>query len=201
MQGGKQVAYVFEESPRGDRIVDIYSRLLKDRIVFLSGEVHAEKADLLVAQMFYLESLDPKRDIILYINSPGGEVTAGLAIYDAMEYVSCDVCTICIGEAASMGALLLAAGAHGKRAALPSARIMIHQPLGGAQGQASDLAIHVNEVLRVKNLINTILAERTGKPFDIIESDTERDRFLTAQAALDYGLIDRVISRRPDVGG
>jgi ATP-dependent Clp protease protease subunit len=193
--------YIYEETPRGERVMDIYSRLLKDRILFLTGEIRSESADLLVAQMFFLESQEPERDIYLYINSPGGEVTAGLAIYDAMEYVSCDVCTICIGQAASMGAFLLAAGAPGKRAALPSARIMIHQPLGGAHGQATDLAIHVNEILRIKNFINSVLSQKTGKPLDVIERDTERDFYLSASDAVEYGLIDKVVSRRSQIGG
>lgn len=190
------MTYVYEDSPRGERVMDIYSRLLKDRIVFLSGEIRSGMADMIVAQIFYLESVDPEKDIYMYINSPGGEVTAGLAIYDAMEYVTCDVCTICIGQAASMGALLLTAGADGKRASLPSARIMIHQPLGGASGQATDLAIHVNEILRIKNYINEILSRKTRKPMDVIERDTERDYFLSAQDAVEYGLIDRVITRK-----
>jgi ATP-dependent Clp protease protease subunit len=193
--------YIYEETPRGERVMDIYSRLLKDRILFLTGEIRSESADLLVAQMFFLESQEPERDIYLYINSPGGEVTAGLAIYDAMEYVSCDVCTICIGQAASMGAFLLSAGAPGKRAALPSARIMIHQPLGGAHGQATDLAIHVNEILRIKNFINSVLSQKTGKPLDVIERDTERDFYLSASDAVEYGLIDKVVSRRSQIGG
>lgn len=190
------MSYIYEETLRGERVMDIYSRLLKDRAVFLTGVVTEERADLIVAQLLYLESQDPQADVHLYINSPGGVVTAGLAIYDTMEYVTCQVCTICIGQAASMGAFLLAAGAAGKRAALPSARIMIHQPLGGAFGQATDLAIHVNEILRIKSFINTVLSERTGKPLETVERDTERDFFLSAQEAVDYGLIDRVVSHR-----
>lgn len=195
------MAYVYEDSPHGERIMDIYSRLLKDRIVFLSGEIRSGMADMVVAQLFYLESVDVHKDVYLYINSPGGEVTAGLAIYDAMEYITCDVCTICIGQAASMAAFLLAAGTRGKRAALPSARILIHQPLGGAQGQATDLAIHVNEILRVKNFINGMLAKQTGKSLSEIERDTERDYYLNAPDAVQYGLIDKVISRRTEAGG
>ena len=191
--------WIYEDSPRGERAINIYSRLLKDRIVFLSGEIVSEMADLVIAQMFYLESAEPKQDIHLYINSPGGEVTAGLAIYDAMEYVACDVSTICIGQASSMAAFLLACGTPGKRVALPSARIMIHQPLGGARGQATDLAIHVNEILRIKNYINSILAEKTGKPLDVIERDADRDYFLSSPEAVDYGLVDRVVAGRSEL--
>lgn len=190
------MAYVYEDSPRGERIMDIYSRLLKDRIVFLSGEITPTMADLLVAQLFYLESADPDKDIYLYIDSPGGDVMAGLAIYDTMQYISCAICPLCIGQAASMAAFLLAAGAEGKRASFPSARVMIHQPLGGVQGQATDLAIHVNEILRIKRFINAALSETTGKPLDVIERDTERDYFMSAEEALEYGLIDKVVCKR-----
>ncbi|OGO07218.1 MAG: ATP-dependent Clp protease proteolytic subunit [Chloroflexi bacterium RBG_13_60_13] len=181
---------------RGERHLDIYTRLLTDRVIFFTGQVDDDAADLLIAQLFYLESVDPQKDVHLYINSPGGSVTAGLAIYDTMQYISCDVWTICIGQAASMGAVLLAAGAAGKRVALPSARVMIHQPLGGAQGQATDMEIATREMLRVKARLNEILVRHTGQPMEVIQKDTERDFFLTAEDAATYGLIDRVIVRR-----
>jgi ATP-dependent Clp protease protease subunit len=191
-----KVPYVVEQTPQGQRQVDLYSRLLSDRAIFLTGEVNDDVADLIVAQLFYLESVDPHKDVFLYINSPGGAVTAGLAIYDTMQYVTCDVATICIGQAASMGAVLLAAGAPGKRLALPNARIMVHQPLGGAQGQASDMEIQVKEVLRLKKRLNEILALHTGQPIEVIGKDTDRDFFLTAEEAVHYGLVDKVATRR-----
>ncbi len=191
-----KVPYVLEQTPQGQRTVDIYSRLLTDRVIFLTGEVNDDVADIIIAQLFYLESEDSKKDIYFYINSPGGVVTAGLAIYDTMQYISCDVATICLGQAASMGAVLLAAGAKGKRMALPNARVMIHQPLGGAQGQASDMEIQVNEMLRIKNRLNEILVHHTGQPMEIIKKDTDRDFFLTAEDAVEYGLIDKVIRKR-----
>ena len=187
-----KVPYVIEETPQGQRQVDIYSRLLSDRAIFLTGEVNDDVADLIIAQLFYLESVDGKKDVYFYINSPGGVVTAGLAMYDAMQYITCDVATICLGQAASMGAVLLAAGAKGKRLALPNARIMIHQPLGGAQGQASDMEIQVKEINRIKRRLNEILVHHTGQPMDVIENDTDRDFFLTAEEAVKYGLVDRV---------
>jgi ATP-dependent Clp protease, protease subunit len=191
-----RVPYVFEETPYGARQVDIYSRLLSNRIVLLTGEVNDDVADILVAQLFYLESVDREKDIYFYINSPGGVVTAGLAMYDVMQFVSCDVATICLGQAASMGAVLLAAGAKGKRMALPHARIMIHQPLGGAQGQASDVEIQANEMMRIKGLLTDILSRHTGQSPETIRKDTDRDRFLTAADAMEYGLIDRVVEHR-----
>ena len=191
-----KVPYVLEQTPQGQRQVDIYSRLLTDRVIFFTGQVDDDTADLLVAQLFYLESVDPQKDIYLYINSPGGSVTAGLAIYDTMQYISCEVWTICIGQAASMGAVLLAAGTSGKRVALPNARMMIHQPLGGAQGQATDMEIATREMLRVKRCLNEILAQHTGQPMEVIQKDTERDFFLTAEDAVAYGLIDRVVAQR-----
>ena len=191
-----KVPYVLEQTPQGQRQVDIYSRLLTDRVIFFTGQVNDDTADLLIAQLFYLESVGPEKDIYLYINSPGGSVTAGLAIYDTMQYISCDVWTICIGQAASMGAVLLAAGCSGKRVALPNARVMIHQPLGGAQGQATDVEIQAREMLRIKRRINEILAHHTGQSLEVIQQDTERDFFLTAEEAVTYGLIDRVVSRR-----
>ena len=191
------VPVVVEQTGRGERSYDIYSRLLNDRIVMLSDEVNDVTASLVVAQMLYLEAQDPDKDIHFYINSPGGSVSAGFAIYDTMNFIKCDVSTICIGMAASMGAFLLAAGAKGKRFALPNSEIMIHQPLGGTQGQASDIKIHADHILRTREKLNRILAERTGKPLSEIEKDTDRDNFLTATAAAEYGLIDRVIEKRP----
>jgi len=187
---------VVEQSSRGERSYDIYSRLLKDRVIFLDSEVTDESASLIVAQLLFLESEDPDKDISLYINSPGGSVTAGLAIYDTMQYIKPDVSTICVGMAASMGAFLLAAGAKGKRYALPNAEIMIHQPLGGMRGQAEDMRIHAEQILRVRDNLNKILSQRTGQPLEKIQKDTDRDNFLTAIEAVEYGLIDRVISSR-----
>ena len=190
------VPYVIEQTSRGERSYDIYSRLLKDRIIFLGEEVNDVSANLIVAQLLFLEAEDPSKDIQLYINSPGGSVTAGMAIYDTMQYIKCDVSTICMGMAASMGAFLLAAGAKGKRMALPNSDIMIHQPSGGAQGQATDILIHANHIARTKKKLNEILAERTGQPLEVIERDTERDNFMSAQEAADYGLVDKVIYKR-----
>lgn len=189
------VPYVIEQTSRGERNYDIYSRLLKDRIIFLGEEVNETTASLVVAQLLFLESEDPNKDIHLYINSPGGMVTAGLAIYDTMQYIKCDVSTICIGLAASMGAFLLAGGAKGKRYALPNAEVMIHQPSGGARGQATDIRIHAENILRTKAKLNQILAENTGKPVEEVERDTERDNFMSAEEAKAYGLIDAVITK------
>lgn len=190
------VPMVVEQTSRGERSYDIFSRLLNDRIIFLSDEVNDTTASLVVAQLLFLEAQDPDKDISFYINSPGGSVTAGMAIYDTMQFIKCDVSTICIGMAASMGAFLLAAGAPGKRFALPHSEIMIHQPLGGAQGQASDIKIRAELILRTRDMLNRILSERTGKPIETIEHDTDRDNFMTAEQALDYGLIDRILTRR-----
>ena len=190
------VPYVVEQTSRGERSYDIFSRLLNDRIVFLSGEVDNNSASLIVAQMLYLEAQDPDKDIQLYINSPGGSVTAGMAIYDTMQYIKCDVSTICIGMAASMGAFLLSSGTKGKRIALPNAEIMIHQPLGGTQGQTTDMQIHVERMLRIKKHLNEILAANTGKPLETICADTERDNFMSAEEAKEYGLVDKVIYNR-----
>ncbi len=190
------VPMVVEQSGQGERAYDIYSRLLKDRIIFLSGEVEDNMANTIVAQMLFLEAEDPDKDIYLYINSPGGVVTAGMAIYDTMQYIKPDVCTICIGQAASMGSLLLTAGAKGKRFALPNARIMIHQPLGGARGQSTDVQIQARELLRTRELLNDILSQSTGKSKDEIQADTERDNFMSAAEAVEYGLIDKVIVRK-----
>ena len=190
------VPVVVEQTNRGERSYDIYSRLLKDRIIFLSEEVNDVTASLVVAQLLFLEAEDPDKDISLYINSPGGSITAGMAIYDTMQYIKADVSTICIGMAASMGAFLLAAGAKGKRYALPNSEIMIHQPLGGMQGQATDMQIHVERMLKIKENLNKILAERTGKSYEQVCQDTERDHFLTAEEAREYGLIDAVIEKR-----
>ena len=192
----RTIPYVLEQTPQGQRQVDIYTRLLSDRVIFFTEQVDDDTADLLAAQLFYLESEDSEKDIYLYINSPGGSVTAGLAIYDTMQYISCDIWTICIGQAASMGAVLLASGCPGKRVALPNARVMIHQPLGGAQGQATDMEIATKEMLRIKRRLNEILTQHTGQPMEVIEQDTERDFFLTAEEAVGYGLIDRVVARR-----
>ncbi len=189
------VPYVIEQTNRGERSYDIFSRLLNDRIVMLTEEVNNTTASLVVAQLLYLEAQDPAKDISLYINSPGGMVTAGLAIYDTMQYIKCDVSTICMGMAASMGAFLLAAGAKGKRYALPNSEIMIHQPSGGAQGQATDIAIHADHILATKKRLNEILAERTGQPLEVIMRDTERDNFMTAQQAMEYGIVDKVMTR------
>jgi ATP-dependent Clp protease, protease subunit len=190
------IPYVVEQTSKGERSYDIFSRLLKDRIVFLGGEVTDDSANLVIAQMLFLEMEDPDADIMFYINSPGGSVTAGMAIYDTMQYLRCEVSTVCVGMAASMGAFLLSSGAKGKRKALPNAEIMIHQPLGGAQGQASDIAIHAEQILRIKNKLNEILAKNTGKPLETIQIDTDRDHFLTAEEARDYGLIDEIIAPR-----
>ncbi len=190
------IPYVIEQTNRGERSYDIFSRLLKDRIVFLGGPVTDDSANLVVAQMLFLEMEDPEADIMFYINSPGGSVSAGMAIYDTMQYLRCEVSTLCIGMAASMGAFLLSAGAKGKRKALPNAEIMIHQPSGGASGQASDIAIHAEQILRIRQNLNEILAKNTGKPLETIERDVERDHFMTAQQALEYGLIDEIIAPR-----
>lgn len=190
------VPYVIEQTSRGERSYDIYSRLLKDRIIFLGEEVTDVSANIVVAQLLFLESEDPGKDIHLYINSPGGSVTAGMAIYDTMQYVKCDVSTMCLGMAASMGAFLLSGGAKGKRYALPNAEIMIHQPSGGAQGQATEISIAAEHILKTKKKLNEILAANTGKPYDVIAADTERDNWMTAQEAMDYGLIDSVITSR-----
>ena len=188
------VPYVIEQTSRGERSYDIYSRLLKERIIFLGEEVTDVSASLIVAQLLFLESEDPNKDINLYINSPGGSVTAGMAIYDTMNYIKCDVCTTCIGMAASMGAFLLSGGAKGKRFALPNAEIMIHQPSGGAQGQATEINIAAEHILKTRKKLNEILAANTGKPLETIERDTERDNYMSAQEAMEYGLIDRVIT-------
>ena len=190
------VPYVVEQTSRGERSYDIFSRLLNDRIIMLNDEVNNTTASLVVAQLLYLEGQDPDKDISLYINSPGGVITAGMAIYDTMQYIKCDVSTICMGMAATMGAFLLAAGAKGKRYALPNAEIMIHQPSGGAQGQATDIQIQAERILQMKKSLNTILAERTGQPYEVICKDTERDNFMTAQQAMEYGLIDKVIATK-----
>lgn len=194
------VPMVIEQSSRGERAFDIYSRLLKDRIIFLGDAVYDGLANLVIAQLLFLAAEDPDKDISLYINSPGGSVTAGLAIYDTIQFIKCDVSTICIGQAASMGAVLLAAGASGKRYALPNARIMIHQPMGGAQGQASEIEIQAREILRIREILNGILVQHTGKSIDIIQQDTDRDFFMSAEEAKAYGLIDDVIVKTPESG-
>ncbi|MGN0379740.1 MAG: ATP-dependent Clp endopeptidase proteolytic subunit ClpP [Butyrivibrio sp.] len=190
------VPYVLEQTSRGERSYDIYSRLLKDRIIFLGEEVNDASASIVVAELLFLESEDPSKDIHLYINSPGGSVTAGMAIYDTMQYIKCDVSTICIGMAASMGAFLLAGGAKGKRYALPNSEIMIHQPSGGSKGMASDIKIVADEILKTKAKLNSILAQNTGKPIEVIERDTDRDNYMSAQEAVEYGLIDSVVEKR-----
>ncbi len=190
------VPMVVEQTSRGERSYDIYSRLLNDRIIFLSDEVNDATASLVVAQMLYLEAQDPDKDIYFYINSPGGSISSGMAIYDTMNYIKCDVTTICIGMAASMGAFLLSSGTPGKRFALPNSEIMIHQPLGGMQGQASDIKIHADHILRIRAKLNKLLSEQTKKPLKTIERDTERDNFMTADEALEYGLIDKVITKK-----
>ena len=190
------IPYVVEQTSKGERSYDIFSRLLKDRIIFLGGEVNDDTANLVIAQMLFLEMEDPDADIMFYINSPGGSVSAGLAIYDTMQYLKCEVSTLCVGLAASMGAFLLSSGARGKRKALPNAEIMIHQPSGGAQGQASDIAIHAEQILRIREKLNLTLAKNTGKPVEQIAVDTERDHFMTAEEALKYGLIDEIIAPR-----
>ena len=190
------VPYVIEQSSRGERSYDIFSRLLNDRIIVLSDEVNDATASLVVAQLLYLEGQDPEKDISLYINSPGGSVTAGFAIYDTMQYIKCDVSTICMGMAASVGAFLLSSGAKGKRFALPNSEIMIHQPSGGAQGQATEIEITAKQILKIRERLNKILADNTGKPIDIIAKDTERDNFMSADEALDYGLVDKILYKR-----
>lgn len=190
------IPYVIEQTGRGERSYDIYSRLLKDRIIFLGEEVTQESANVIVAELLFLESEDPDKDIHLYINSPGGSVTAGMAIYDTMQYIKCDVSTICIGMAASMGAFLLAGGAKGKRYALPDSEIMIHQPSGGAQGKATDIQIVAEEILKIKKRMNELLAQNTGQPVEKVQRDTELDNYMTAEEALEYGLIDSVIEKR-----
>lgn len=189
------VPVVVEQTAHGERSYDIYSRLLKDRIIFLDGEINDQVANIVVAQLLFLEAEDPDKDIYLYINSPGGVVTAGLAIYDTMQYIKPDVSTICIGSCASMAAVLLTSGAKGKRFALPHSNIMIHQPLGGVQGQATEIEIHAREILRLRKELNTILSKHSGQPLDVIAYDTERDNFMTAEAALKYGLIDKILER------
>lgn len=191
------VPYVIENTGKGERSYDIYSRLLEDRIIFLTGEINDAVADTVVAQLIFLEGKDPNKDICLYINSPGGSVSAGLAIYDTMNYIKCDVSTICIGLAASMGAFLLSSGAQGKRYALPNSEIMIHQPLGGAQGQASDIKIQADHILKTKHRLNKILAKNCGKPVEEVEKDTDRDNYLSAEEAKEYGLIDQIFVKRP----
>ena len=194
------IPYVIEQNSRGERSYDIFSRLLKDRIIFLGEDVNPTTASLVVAQLLFLESEDPTKDIHLYINSPGGEVNSGFAIYDTMQYVKCDVSTICVGLAASMGAFLLAGGAKGKRFALPNAEIMIHQPSGGAKGQATEIEIAAKNILRTNQRLNEILAKNTGKPIDVIAKDTDRDNFMTADEALEYGLIDQIVQKREETG-
>lgn len=193
------IPMVIEQSSRGERAYDIYSRLLKDRIIFLGTAVNDEIANLLIAQLLFLESEDPEKDINFYINSPGGVVTAGMAIYDTMQYIKPDIATVCIGQAASMGAVLLTAGAEGKRYALPNARILIHQPMGGAQGQASDIAIQAKEILRMKETLNNVLAFHTGKDLKQIQADTDRDFFMSGQEAKEYGIVDHVMTNREDL--
>ena len=190
------IPYVIEQNSRGERSYDIYSRLLKDRIIFLGEEVNETTASIVVAQLLFLESEDPSKDIHLYINSPGGMVTAGMAIYDTMQYIKCDVSTICIGMAASMGAFLLAGGAKGKRFALPNAEVMIHQPSGGAKGQATEIQIAAENILKTKKKLNQMLADNTGKPYEVVAADTERDHWMSADEALDYGLIDGIITKK-----
>ena len=192
------VPMVVEQTSRGERAYDIYSRLLKERVIFLVGPIDDHVANVIVAQMLFLEAENPEKDISLYINSPGGVVTAGMAIYDTMQYIRPDVSTICVGQAASMGALLLASGAKGKRYALPNSRVMIHQPLGGFQGQASDIEIHAREILALKQKLNEVLSKHTGQPLETIARDTERDNFKSAEAAHEYGLVDQVLERRPE---
>jgi ATP-dependent Clp protease protease subunit len=190
------IPYVIEQTGRGERSYDIFSRLLNDRIIMLNDQVDDASASVIIAQLLYLEGQDPDKDISFYINSPGGSVSAGLAIYDTMQYIKCDVSTICMGMAASMGAFLLSSGAKGKRLALPNSEIMIHQPLGQAQGQATDILIHANHIEKTRANLNKILAENTGKPLDVIQRDTERDNFMSAREAMEYGLIDKVITKR-----
>ncbi|WAT04946.1 ATP-dependent Clp endopeptidase proteolytic subunit ClpP [Rouxiella badensis] len=193
------VPMVVEQTSRGERSYDIFSRLLKERIIFLTGQVEDQMANLIVAQMLFLEAENPEKDIYLYINSPGGVITAGMSIYDTMQFIKPDVSTICLGQACSMGPFLLTAGAKGKRFALPNSRVMIHQPLGGFQGQATDIDIHAREILKVKNRMNTLMAQHTGKSLEEIERDTERDRFLSADEAVEYGLVDKVMTHRGEL--
>jgi len=195
------VPMVVEQTARGERAYDIYSRLLKERVVFVVGTVEDHMANLVVAQLLYLESENPNKDIHLYINSPGGAVTSGLSVYDTMQFINCDISTICVGQAASMGALLLAGGTKGKRAALPHSRVMVHQPSAGFQGQATDISIHANEVLELKRRLNEIMAKHTGLPVETIEKDLERDNFMSAEAAVKYGLIDTVLEQRSEMKG
>lgn len=190
------VPMVMEQTDRGERSYDIYSRLLEDRIIFITGEITDATADIVVAQLIYLEGKDSNKDISIYINSPGGSVTAGMAIYDTMNYIKCDICTICVGLAASMGAFLLSSGTKGKRFSLPNSEIMIHQPLGGAQGQATDIAIHAEQILKTKEKLNKILAKNSGKDYETVVKDTDRDNFMSAEQALEYGLIDKIYSKR-----
>ncbi len=190
------VPMVIEQTPKGERSFDIYSRLLKERVIFLVGQVEDNMANLIVAQLLFLEAENPDKEIFLYINSPGGSVTAGMAIYDTMQFIKPKVSTVCIGQAASMGAFLLAGGEKGMRHCLPNSRVMIHQPLGGFQGQASDIQIHAQEILGIKNKLNTLLAEHSGQPLEIVEQDTDRDNFMSSEQALEYGLIDSVLSKR-----
>ena len=192
------IPMVIEQSGRGERAYDIYSRLLKERVVFLVGPVNDTSANLVVAQLLFLESENPDKDIYFYINSPGGSVTAGMGIYDTMQFIKPDVSTLCIGQAASMGAFLLAAGAKGKRFALPNSRLMIHQPMGGFQGQASDIEIHAKEILYLRSRLNSLLSQHTGQPLEVIERDTDRDFFMSAEAAVEYGLVDKVLAKRSD---
>lgn len=190
------IPMVIEQTNRGERSYDIYSRLLEDRIIFLDGEINNQTANLIIAQLIYLEGKDPDKDIVMYINSPGGSVVAGMAIYDTMNYIKCDVSTICVGLAASMAAILLSSGAKGKRYALPNSEVMIHQPLGGFQGQASDIQIHAEHMMKTKKLINKLLSENTGMPLKTIEQDTDRDNFMSAEEAKAYGLIDKIFAKR-----
>ncbi|HAT41446.1 MAG TPA: ATP-dependent Clp endopeptidase proteolytic subunit ClpP [Rheinheimera sp.] len=190
------VPIVIEQTSKGERSFDIYSRLLKERVIFLTGQVEDHMANLIVAQLLFLESENPEKDIYIYINSPGGSVTAGLAIYDTMRYIKCDIATVCVGQAASMGAFLLSGGTKGKRYVLPNARVMIHQPLGGFQGQATDFEIHAKEILSIKEKLNRLMAEHSGKTYEEVVRDTERDNFLSAQQALDYGLVDHILTKR-----
>lgn len=190
------IPVVVEQTNRGERSYDIYSRLLEDRIIFLNGEINDQTANLVIAQLIYLEGKDPDKDIMMYINSPGGSVVSGMAIYDTMNYIKCDVCTVCVGMAASMAAILLSSGAKGKRFALPNSEVMIHQPLGGFSGQASDVKIHAEHMMRTKKLINKILSENTGMPIETIEKDTDRDNFMSAEEAKKYGLIDKIYAKR-----
>ncbi len=195
------VPMVVEQTARGERAYDIYSRLLKERVVFIVGPVEDHMANLVIAQLLYLESENPNKDIHLYINSPGGAVTSGLAIYDTMQFINCDISTICVGQAASMGALLLAGGTNGKRAVLPHSRVMVHQPSAGFQGQATDISIHANEVLELKRRLNEIMAKHTGQSVETIEKDLERDNFMSAEAAVKYGLVDTVLEQRSEIKG